>query len=159
MESCLNCKYLNRENYERYCTTCGDYKEKWEKEEVSNNVFVNNKCKSEYKSCTNCTYSGTPSYKYPCCSCDSDKSHWVHIGGDKIGDNTKTPDNPLSPYHYSHLKIQPIDFITENNLGFCEGNILKYVCRWNYKNGVEDLKKAQVYLNKLIEKVESNESK
>ena len=52
--------------------------------------------------------------------------------------------------HYQ-TKIQPWDFIISNNLGWCEGNIVKYVSRHKKKNGVEDLKKAQHYLEKLIE--------
>lgn len=53
--------------------------------------------------------------------------------------------------HYSKMKIQPIDFITANGIGYIEGNIIKYVCRYKSKNGVEDLKKAQHYLQMLIE--------
>lgn len=53
--------------------------------------------------------------------------------------------------HSSKMKIQPIDFITANELGYIEGNIIKYVCRYKSKNGVEDLKKAQHYLQMLIE--------
>ena len=56
--------------------------------------------------------------------------------------------------HYSKMKIQPIDFITANELGYMEGNIIKYVCRYKSKNGVEDLKKAQHYLQMLIEQEE-----
>jgi hypothetical protein len=47
--------------------------------------------------------------------------------------------------------IQPWDYIVSNNLGFLEGNIVKYVTRWKDKNGVDDLRKAQHYLAKLIE--------
>ena len=36
-------------------------------------------------------------------------------------------------------------------IGFMTGNIFKYLTRWQQKNGVEDLEKAQVYLNRLIE--------
>jgi hypothetical protein len=52
--------------------------------------------------------------------------------------------------HYQ-LKIQPWDYIIENNLGYLEGNIIKYITRYKAKGGVEDLKKAQHYLSKLIE--------
>jgi hypothetical protein len=38
-----------------------------------------------------------------------------------------------------------------NDLGYLEGNVVKYVSRWKNKNGIEDLKKAQHYLAKLIE--------
>lgn len=53
--------------------------------------------------------------------------------------------------HYKSKPIQPWDFIAANNLGFFEGNILKYISRWQDKNGVEDLLKARHYLDKLIE--------
>jgi hypothetical protein len=53
--------------------------------------------------------------------------------------------------HYATKAIQPWDFIIANNLGYLEGNIVKYVSRWKEKGGVEDLKKAQHYLQKLIE--------
>jgi len=53
--------------------------------------------------------------------------------------------------HYKKRAIQPIDYILENELGFCEGNIIKYVTRYKDKNGLEDLEKAQQYLDFLIE--------
>ena len=53
--------------------------------------------------------------------------------------------------HYSDLAIEPIDFITAYNLGFCEGNVIKYISRWKAKNGIEDLKKARWYIDFLIE--------
>lgn len=59
-----------------------------------------------------------------------------------------------SPAHYTQHLIQPIDFIEMNNLGFSVGNVIKYVCRFQEKNGLEDLKKAQKYLDFLIEKQE-----
>ena len=52
--------------------------------------------------------------------------------------------------HYQK-PIQTWDFIAANNIGFFEGNVIKYVSRWKDKNGLEDLKKAQHYLTKLIE--------
>lgn len=54
--------------------------------------------------------------------------------------------------HYRSMKIQPIDFILANNIGFCEANAIKYLCRWKSKNGIEDLKKARHYIDLLIEK-------
>lgn len=60
--------------------------------------------------------------------------------------------------HYSKMKIQPIDFITANGIGYIEGNIIKYVCRYKSKNGVEDLKKAQHYLQMLIEQEERDQN-
>jgi len=52
--------------------------------------------------------------------------------------------------HYQ-VAIQPWDYIIANNLGYLEGNVIKYVTRYKNKGGVEDLRKAQHYLTKLIE--------
>ena len=56
----------------------------------------------------------------------------------------------ISPEHYSKFKIEPFDFIHANGLGFAEGNVIKYVCRWREKNGIEDLEKAVRYIQLLI---------
>lgn len=53
--------------------------------------------------------------------------------------------------HYKSCAIQPIEFITANNLGFCEGNIVKYVTRHASKNGKQDLLKAKHYIDLLIQ--------
>ena len=53
--------------------------------------------------------------------------------------------------HYKNKAIQPWDYIVSNNIGYLEGNVIKYVSRWKDKGGVDDLRKAQHYLTKLIE--------
>ena len=53
--------------------------------------------------------------------------------------------------HYKNKTVQPWDYIAANELGYFEGNIVKYVSRWRDKGGVDDLKKARHYLDKLIE--------
>lgn len=58
--------------------------------------------------------------------------------------------------HYKKHKIQPIDFIHDNDIGFIEGNIIKYVMRHKHKNGLEDLQKAKHYLEILILKEYGN---
>lgn len=83
---------------------------------------------------TACIKSGD---EYPTCE-------YLQDSGEDI---TKQP-------HYTQFKIQPLKFSGENKLGFLEGNIIKYVCRYNLKNGVGDLKKARHYLEKLIEREE-----
>lgn len=60
--------------------------------------------------------------------------------------------------HYSKKAIQPWDYIVTNNLGYLVGNIIKYVSRYPEKGGVDDLRKAMHYLEKLIE-VELNKEK
>ena len=60
--------------------------------------------------------------------------------------------------HYKNCAIQPVEFIHANGLGFCEGNVVKYVARWRSKNGLEDLKKARHYLDLLIEMEEKQQA-
>jgi hypothetical protein len=54
-----------------------------------------------------------------------------------------------TPPHYDY-SIQPVDFIVENGIPFCEGNVIKYICRWKLKNGRDDLLKARHYIDILI---------
>lgn len=68
-------------------------------------------------------------------------------------------DNVNSPIHYGQGKIECIDYIKdfleeEEYIGYLRGNIAKYLHRWRYKNGIEDLKKAEWYLKRLIETME-----
>ncbi len=70
-----------------------------------------------------------------------------------------TDDKVNHPNHYTFGSIEVIDYIRDKMTpdefqGYCMGNILKYVSRHKHKNGVEDLKKAQVYLGWLIESEE-----
>jgi hypothetical protein len=53
--------------------------------------------------------------------------------------------------HYKKLKIQPIEYIHANDIGYMEGNVIKYISRWKYKNGIKDLEKAKHYIDLLIE--------
>ena len=55
--------------------------------------------------------------------------------------------------HYKDFTIEPIEFITANNLGYCEGNVIKYICRFQEKGGREDLDKAIHYIELLKEAV------
>jgi hypothetical protein len=63
-------------------------------------------------------------------------------------------DTQIGGTHYKCMKIQPLEFILANQLGYAEGAVIKYVCRWKNKNGVEDLKKARHYLDVMIENEE-----
>lgn len=64
----------------------------------------------------------------------------------------------VHPEHYTHGEVECIDAI-RSALGdafgpYCAGNVIKYVWRYRYKNGVEDLRKAHTYLEWLIEEAE-----
>ena len=54
-------------------------------------------------------------------------------------------DRQVGGEHYKNFKIQPIEFITANKLSFIQGSIIKYICRYNKKNGKEDIDKAIHY--------------
>lgn len=66
---------------------------------------------------------------------------------------SKTPD----PSHYNQGGIEVWDVISaftkdlDGAEAFYAGNVIKYVLRWNHKNGIEDLEKAKVYIDRLIE--------
>ena len=81
-------------------------------------------------------------------------TEWVWA--DDLADSASDPD------HYKQGDIECIDYIKsvltkEEYIGYLQGNITKYLHRWKNKNGVEDLDKAHVYLNWLIEEVEDGQ--
>jgi hypothetical protein len=78
------------------------------------------------------------------------------FGEDPTVEITSALDVQVGGDHYKAQGIQPIAYIFANNLGFCEGNVVKYVTRYKLKNGVQDLKKARHYLDMLIEQVENS---
>lgn len=53
--------------------------------------------------------------------------------------------------HYRKKAIQPWDYIAANDIGYFEGNAIKYLSRWKEKGGIDDLRKARHYIDKLIE--------
>lgn len=70
--------------------------------------------------------------------------------------NEQVQEEMIDPHHYNRWKIEPIKFIMENQLDFCEGNVIKYVMRWRDKDGISDLKKARQYLDFLINHAKEN---
>ena len=65
--------------------------------------------------------------------------------------NVSALNKQVSGNHYKDKGIQPIVYIHANELGFCEGNVVKYVTRHKEKNGAADIKKAIHYLELLLE--------
>lgn len=94
---------------------------------------------------------------------------WEGRGGAKMkkasndeGDDKNVTQNGADrvnhPSHYCAGGVECIDGIRaalgDEFPAYCQGNVLKYVWRWRHKGGVEDLRKAQVYLGWMIEAVE-----
>ena len=68
----------------------------------------------------------------------------------EAGDETTALQSQVGGEHYKNMVIQPVEFIHKNNIGFLEGNVIKYVCRHHKKGGVLDLEKARHYIDLLI---------
>lgn len=74
-------------------------------------------------------------------------------------DYTPEPEHDVEPAlskqvsgtHYKTLRIQPVEYIHANGIGFCEGNAIKYLSRWREKGGISDLEKAKHFIDLLIE--------
>lgn len=101
-------------------------------------------------SCERCRYKHMKPYGLPCSMCDG-------VDYYQPRDKPVTTSTPTSPAYYSRFKIQPLDFITANKLDFLTGNVIKYIMRHDAKNGLEDLEKAKVYLERLIEQTKEKE--
>lgn len=102
------------------------------------------------KICSTCKHYDIPLYGGPCENCAKD--------GYRANYEAKEETVISHPEHYqSHSGLEVIDVIrafTDELIGIeavYTGNVIKYICRWKKKNGVEDLKKARQYLDWLIE--------
>lgn len=89
----------------------------------------------------------------------SDENNFVKNELEKIADKVDVKDNVNSPAHYTNGDIEVIDYIKDKLTldqleGYCIGNVIKYVSRYQHKGGIEDLKKASVYLGWTIKTLE-----
>lgn len=76
---------------------------------------------------------------------------------------TDTNDKVNHPSHYTTGEIEVINYIrdklgADEFTGYCIGNVMKYISRWRHKDGVQDLEKAQVYLNWAVESARNEKS-
>ncbi len=122
-------------NIKHYCFGCHGLGDPGKA--ANRDVVVCKKCGTDY--CPKCTQfrrwpDGT------CQNCDKEPERL-----------SPQPDNS----HYAKLKMQPWDYIIANELNFFEGNVVKYVTRWRHKNGLDDLRKARVYIDELIRQEEA----
>ena len=93
-------------------------------------------CKQEYiinKSALNREMDGENFYICPTC----------RLYGTEEKDNIK-------PNHYGNSGIDVISFCQANNLDFMQGNVVKYITRYRKKNGLEDIRKAVEYINRIL---------
>ena len=64
----------------------------------------------------------------------------------------QSTEDPINPSHYTSFTIAPNEYITANQLEWEVGNVIKYISRYHLKNGLEDLRKAQKYIELLIDR-------
>jgi len=109
------------------------------------------------RKCTDCKYENHPLGATPCRNCKGDVNYF-----ELIEDKDKE-DMVNKPPHYTQGAIECIDVIEEITKpcskfeAYIIGTVLKYLWRFKFKNGLEDLKKARWYLDKLIGKMEVEE--
>ena len=74
-------------------------------------------------------------------------------------ENTFPQDKQIGGSHYKNMVIQPYEFISKNELTFFQGNVIKYVCRYKQKNGIQDLQKVIHYCELEILKLKDAKKK
>lgn len=104
--------------------------------------------KSQISDCCQCGEefsAGLKFYDGTCICSECHKSNMLPVPNAAL-----EPDNS----HYTKGGIEPWTYIQANNLNFFEGSVVKYITRWRHKNGIEDLRKARVYIDELIRQEE-----
>lgn len=108
-------------------------------------------------------YIDTPIQKYKATrgkvtKCHDDAANAMKaLSAGGVSVKNENTDNVNNPSHYTAGGIETLDYIkakVKDYPSYVAGNILKYVSRYEHKNGIEDLKKAQFYLNDLIKEME-----
>ena len=96
------------------------------------------------------------------------KQKYKNINIDDIGENMTNKDllesvfpqdKQIGGSHYKDFPIQPYEFISKNDLSFFQGNVIKYVCRYKHKNGIEDLEKIKHYCDLEILKMKDGKKR
>ncbi len=80
------------------------------------------------------------------------KDDWEELTAKEKAEEQSVLQKQHGGNHYKVLPIQPWEYIEANKLDFWEGNVIKYITRYKNKNGIEDLEKAQHYIEYLIER-------
>jgi hypothetical protein len=81
----------------------------------------------------------------------------TNINAKVLAEKVNAIDVQMGGDHYKDQPIQPVQYIHANNIGYFEGNVIKYVSRWKKKNGIADLEKAKHYIELLIELEENKQ--
>ena len=74
---------------------------------------------------------------------------------ESIFDKVKPQNKQIGGSHYMYFDIQPYEFISKNNLSFFQGCVVKYVCRYMHKNGIEDLDLSLIHISEPTDRTRS----
>lgn len=81
-------------------------------------------------------------------------NYWVSKEWNNLKQSITDPADPLQQQvggdHYTKMQIQPVEYITANELTFLEGCIVKYISRWRNKDGIKDLHKIKQCVDLII---------
>jgi len=81
-------------------------------------------------------------------------NYWVSKEWNNLKQSITDPADPLQQQvggdHYTKMQIQPVEYITANELTFLEGCIVKYISRWRNKDGIKDLNKIKQCVDLII---------
>lgn len=154
-EPCVNCKASMYPDEPRYNVSLLLWEPKLTIEEKRNSIEAFCDCQPDCNGC--------PLRRKKYCFSNSATSKEIDENYKIIksykDDNENIPANDIvnRPAHYTDGKIEVIEFIEDKRLGFCLGNVVKYVARAGKKDPtkeVEDLKKAKWYLERRIKELE-----
>ena len=145
---CQTCLFKGRSCVPNHGNDCSEYQEREQKLIFSHNDPL----------CQECLIAENCALKWPTDISEDGKTKLCSYFTPK---NEKPKDDKVNhPSHYTQGGIECIRCIEasmkpEGFQDYCKGNVIKYIYRWRDKGGVEDLKKASVYLNWLIESAEN----
>jgi hypothetical protein len=81
-------------------------------------------------------------------------NYWVSKEWNNLKQSITDPADPLQQQvggdHYTKMQIQPVEYITANELTFLEGCIVKYISRWRNKDGIKDLHKIKQCVDLIV---------
>lgn len=109
------------------------------------------------RNCSTCAHKQTPAFDMPCCDCfhgNGASECWTPAEKDRFIEKSNESKDNINPDHYKKecslecIEAMELIFGGRAVLDFCVCNAWKYIWRWKNKNGVEDLHKADWYIDR-----------
>lgn len=153
--TCDNCKFHDLSYLYEPCQSCDEYSH-WKAQGSE-----------PEHTCDTCWFRDISKEYLPCRDCEEHHHiHWTdHVPvshPERMAKPQPANDNVNHPAHYTQGGIECIDAIKAAVVGLtgieavCTGQVVKYIWRWKHKNGIEDLRKAEWYLHRLMQELEKD---